>query len=1081
MLIALPGTASFMPDLLHRFESLIAERYEVERELGHGGMAVVYLARDVRHSRQVAIKVMRPEIALSLGTERFLREIRIAAGLHHPNILALFDSGQADGLLYFVMPYVSGETLRARLDREQQLRIEDALVISRQVAAALDHAHELGVVHRDIKPENILLTGNRVCVADFGLARALTTAGGERLTDSGIAMGTPAYMSPEQASADREVGAASDIYSLGCVVYEMFAGIPPFSGPNVQTIAMRHMTDTASPLRRLRPSTPESVEAAVAKALEKAPADRFATAGQLVAAMEAPAPIAVVATATPTTAPVTAFTAHRQFLRRVARWVTGIGAAIVVLLWLWLAQQRHERGASLPLDPSRYVVLPFQADSNTSGALSGDQVGARLRDAFARWRGLKLVGELSMNEAMRGAGESLSQPVALRIARALGAGRLVWGRSETRGDSALIDATLYDAGDGRVVRERRIMLSRNLRDVDARLSSLATSLLSETDEADAATSPAIGTTSLGAARAFDRGRLAIRAWDLSAAETYFRAAMDSDATYAQASLWLAQVLEWSEQAPVLERRSAAQRAFALRRRLSPHDSSVAEGLLALAESRFPSACRVFDRLVAGDSTDVAALLGSGDCRSGDSLVVPDARSPSRWAFRASAEAAARAYRRALLLVPSASRAFALKRLTAVLPTYVTTIRRGFGVARRDTVIFAAFPSLDHDTIAFVPYLSGDNSAMLRRLDPTFSTALQHDRVILRDVAASWVRAFPNSADAHESLASALETAGELTTGRAGGTSALEALHRARALATEEDDQRLRLAVADIRLRLKIGAFDNAARLADSLLARATLAPRTSYGYTAVLAALRGRTHLAARLLRGLGAATQLTTVQGKVVSSHTQLGGEAQTLLVYSSMGEPLDSIRVIAKRVEHLLGITYGPGEASRVRYGVLTRPLSLAVPFLGPRSVLNERASGDYLIRMQQLLARGRLADLRQEFRALDFSRTGMLPNDVSPEAIFEESWILLAMGDTAGAAARLDASLDALPAMSSRILDAVFEGAALPQMMVLRADIAHAQQDGAAARRWAAAVLSLWRGADAELTPLLGRMQALVLATR
>ncbi|MDQ6886414.1 MAG: protein kinase [Gemmatimonadota bacterium] len=1063
-----------MPDLLHRFESLIAERYEVERELGHGGMAVVYLARDIRHSRSVAIKVMRPEIALSLGTDRFLREIRIAAGLHHPNILALFDSGQTDGLLYFVMPYVAGETLRQRLEREQQLRTEDALSITRQVASALDYAHAQGVVHRDIKPENILLTDNRVCVADFGLARAVTTAAGERLTDSGIAMGTPAYMSPEQASADREVGARSDVYSLGCVVYEMFAGIPPFSGPNVQTIAMRHMTDTASPLRRLRPSTPEAVEVAVAKALEKVPADRFETASQLITAMEAPAPIRIGGGATPATVPATALPARRRFLQPVARWIAGVGAAIAVLATLWLAQRARDRSAAQALDASRYVVLPFQGDSGAVGALSGEQVSARVRDAFARWRGVKIVGELSMNEALRSGGEPLTQPGALRVARALGAGRLVWGRTTSRGDSTLVSATLFDVGDGRVVRERRITMSRSLREADARLGEMAASLLSDADEADVATPATIGTTSLGAARAFDRGRVALRAWDLSAAETHFRAALDSDATYSQASLWLAQVLQWSEQAPVLERRSAAQRAFALRGRMSPHDSTVAEGLLALAESRFPGACRVFDRLVAIDSTDVPALLGSGDCRSGDSLVLADARSPSRWAFRASAEAASRAYRRALFLVPSASRAFALKRLTGVLPTDANRTRLGFGFSGRDTIMFAAFPSLEHDTIGFVPYLSGDSSVMLRRLDSDLSAALQHNRLIFRDVAAGWVRAFPKSADALESLARALETAGELTTGSASGISALEALRRARELATD-DDQRLRLAVADVRLRVKIGAFDSATTLADSLLAGALAQPRETHGYTAVLAVLRGRAHLAAQLLRTLGAAKQLATIQGKIVSAHTQLGGEAQALLVYSCMGGPLDSIRIIAKRVEHLLASTYGPREAPMVRYGVLTRPLSLAVPFLGPGAVLGERASGDYLVGMQQLLARGQLPELRRRVRALQASRTGV-PSDVSPEAIFQESWILLAMGDTAAATSRLDASLDALPSMSARIFDLVFATAALPQMMVLRADIAHAHQDRATASRWAGAVLSLWRGADPELAPVLRRMQAL-----
>ncbi|HEY6224894.1 MAG TPA: serine/threonine-protein kinase, partial [Gemmatimonadales bacterium] len=263
----------------------LAGRYTIERELGRGGMATVYLARDLKHDRPVALKVLRPELAAILGAERFLREIRIAARLQHPNILPLYDSGDAEGMLFYVMPYVEGESLRDRLERHGPLPLEDALRIAGDVAEALSYAHAHDVVHRDVKPENILLEGQRAVVADFGIARAVTAAGGDRLTDTGIAVGTPVYMSPEQASAEPRIDGRSDIYSLGCVVYEMLAGHPPFTGSTAQEVSARHSMDAVPRLRAARRALPDAVEAAVDKALAKAAADRFATAAQFTEAI----------------------------------------------------------------------------------------------------------------------------------------------------------------------------------------------------------------------------------------------------------------------------------------------------------------------------------------------------------------------------------------------------------------------------------------------------------------------------------------------------------------------------------------------------------------------------------------------------------------------------------------------------------------------------------------------------------------------------------------------------------------------------------------------------------------------------
>jgi len=267
-----------MAEAPDRLRSALADRYAVRRELGRGGMATVYLAEDLKHRRQVAIKVLEPELAAALGAERFLREIETAARLHHSHILSLYDSGEANGVLYYVMPYVEGESLRDRLDREQQLPLDDALQIARDVSDALSYAHSHDVVHRDIKPENIMLESGHAMVADFGIARAITAAGGEKLTATGLAIGTPLYMSPEQAAGEGQVDGRSDLYSLGCVLYEMLAGEPPHTGPTAQAIIAKRLSETPPSLRVVRETVSEELDQALTRVLAKAPADRFPTA-----------------------------------------------------------------------------------------------------------------------------------------------------------------------------------------------------------------------------------------------------------------------------------------------------------------------------------------------------------------------------------------------------------------------------------------------------------------------------------------------------------------------------------------------------------------------------------------------------------------------------------------------------------------------------------------------------------------------------------------------------------------------------------------------------------------------------------
>ncbi len=358
-----------MPELVARLQTALSDRYRFEREIGAGGMATVYAAQDLRHDRRVAVKVLRPELAAVIGAERFLAEIKLTANLQHPHILPLFDSGAADSFLYYVMPFVEGETLRARLNREKQLPVADAVRIGTEVASALDYAHRHQVVHRDIKPENILLHDGRALVADFGIALAATKASGSRMTETGMSLGTPQYMSPEQAMGEREITPRSDVYALGAVVYEMLTGDPPFSGSTAQAIVARVVTEAPRPLLPQRHTIPPQVEAAVLTALEKLPADRYATAAEFATAL---ADRSRGPTATIPTAAVPRPVPRRWPVSTVAPY--GVAAlATVAALWGWLRPAPVMPISRLSLFlPAGEALLPPLAQSGGRLAISPD-------------------------------------------------------------------------------------------------------------------------------------------------------------------------------------------------------------------------------------------------------------------------------------------------------------------------------------------------------------------------------------------------------------------------------------------------------------------------------------------------------------------------------------------------------------------------------------------------------------------------------------------------------------------------------------------------------------------------------------
>ncbi len=538
--------------ILEQLRAALAGRYAVERELGRGGMAVVFLAQDSKHHRPVAIKVLRPELAAALGAERFLREIEIAARLTHPHILPLYDSGEADGILYYVTPYIEGESLRDRLTREGQLPIEDALEIIRQAAGALGYAHSHDVVHRDIKPENILLAGDEVLVADFGIARAITAAGGERLTETGIAVGTPAYMSPEQAMGERALDGRSDVYSLACVLYETLAGEPPYTGPTAQAIMARRLTDPVPPLRTVRETVPAGVEQAIVRGLAKVPADRFATAMLFAAALRG-------GTAAPDSA-------RRRRWGRLA-----IGAvALVPVAVVGTFVATHSK-ATKSLDANLVAVAPFEVRGASLGSWS-EALVEYLSRSLDGAGDLQTVSPSVFLRRWNGRADPASAGV---LGRRTGAGLVVFGSLvQGAGDSIRLRATLLDVAAGRKL---EVEVSGDTLAIDRIADSLAVSLLRElgrTRPVGAVKNAPFGAASLPAIKEFLQGERFYRRGQFDSALAHDARAIALDSSLAIAYHRMSLVLSWDPptKSQYGSTETYAYKAAALNHGLAPRDS-----------------------------------------------------------------------------------------------------------------------------------------------------------------------------------------------------------------------------------------------------------------------------------------------------------------------------------------------------------------------------------------------------------------------------------------------------------------------------------------------------------------------------
>ena len=572
---------------LARLQRALGDRFVFGRELGRGGMAHVYLARDVVHNRAVAIKVLRPEFAAEVAAARFLREIDIEGRLLHPNILPIFESGSADGELYFTMPFVEGDTLRERLRKEGAQPLDRAIAITRDVGSALDYAHSHDVIHRDIKPANILLSEQGAIVADFGIARAMTVAAGEQITDSGFTLGTPEYMSPEQGTGERRLGPRSDVYAMGCVLYEMLAGEPPFTGPTSQAIVARHCQERPPSLLIVRPSLPPGVQRVVETALAKVPADRFATASYLVEALVAAAAEGERALET-------------RWMRASVRVVLGAGLAVAAVVGVGFGLLRPPRHA---LETNRIVVFPLRVPGSEGVRyVSGEEVATYIGYALDGTRPLKWLEGAELLDDRRSADLSrLTLREAHTLAREARAGFFIDGSILGGPDSATVVLRLYSvAGDSLVRRAGASgpIAPGSLPRLGLRaVGDLLPALLEPGRRIDLS---ALGDRHPTAVANFLQGEREYRRMQFAAALEHYRNAVRQDSAFALAALRGAQAANWlgrfGEDTELID--------VAVRREelLPPMHVPIARGLNAYLTGAGDSAVHYLERALAIDST-----------------------------------------------------------------------------------------------------------------------------------------------------------------------------------------------------------------------------------------------------------------------------------------------------------------------------------------------------------------------------------------------------------------------------------------------------------------------------------------------
>jgi tetratricopeptide (TPR) repeat protein len=995
-----------------------------------------------------------------------------------------------EALLYYVMPYVSGETLRDKIARERRLAPETACGIARDAADALAYAHAQGVIHRDIKPENILLSAGHPILADFGIARVIDLAGVRQLTRPGTdSPGTPAYMSPEQLIGDQELDGRSDTYSLGCVLFEMLTGKPPFAGKEG---FVKRFTEPAPSVLTLRPDLATWMDAAVKKALARDPTDRYQTAGEFVTALRPPGgsgafrskgtpassgdeALAIASTAPVSGAPPSDVVAPRpSYPRRwldPRRWgravvthpqtsaalIAGIVIASFALSRNSVARLSSAFGGRPPIDSTRVALLPFAGNAPQR---ERDRIANGLYASLSEWRGLHLVSDQDVADAVRTNGVPTSTSAAAALARRLGAGRFIWGQVGSD-DSLPARAQLFDVSS--VVPATSIRLQET-RDRGA-FTQAANDLLKIPNRPADADGGDGKTTSYSAWTAYGRGHVALANGDFAVAEKNFRDAIIGDPGFGPARVWLAQTLSWHAPESRGDWREHISQGLGARSGLSQRDRLIGVALSRLADRRYPEACASYAQLTKADSLDFIGQYGLGQCQALDSLVLRSTSSPSGWRFRSRYSDAASAYMRALSANPSAHSILSFDQLEELLPIAPLKTRRGFSLEGQQ---FAAFPALIHDTAVFVPYpLIEFDRLPANRTAAARDAALEQNRTVLLEFATDWARQSPGNASAFQALAEVLEARAEITRSRSGGISALDAVRKARQVAVSPREQQL-AATEEAWLRFKQGNFRQARLLADSVLANRVLPEDASD--VIGLAALTGKLERTSELAR------QTNDYTASAASLPVQVMDAAAPFFAFAALGVCSDSTTALERRLDDQLAHYVAEDRLQAVRGAVKARPLSMLAPCTAGKSSLGIDAAGSWLLKLQQAFATRDTRTLSLLLQGVASDARTQRPGDVSLDVTYQLAWLRSAMGDTAAAVRQLDRVLGALPSLSASSLREAGSAAAAGRAIALRAELASAQGDLEAEKKWGLALADLWATADAPLQPLVTKMRAL-----
>ena len=1030
----------------------LADRYSVGEQIGHGGMARVFKAFDLKHRRWVAVKVMNPELATLIGTDRFLREIQNTARLRHPHILPLFDSGEADGLPYYVMPFVSGGSLRDRLKADGQISIKDALAIAASIAGALDVAAEAGIVHRDIKPENILLEHGHALIADFGIAKAISGAGTNKT--GAFAIGTPQYMSPEQAANEGSVGARSDQYSLACVVYEMITGEPPISAGVTREVLARRMVGEAPPLTAFTGVEALRLQPVIHRALSTEPSNRFNNSMDFAEALDK--------SLAPRNGPVGLF--HRRHgLSRPLFWIIAASAPLIAL---WILSAPTAR------DPTLLAIMPLRLEA---GMASSPALERALSDAFAWWREVTVVDQIELSDVLAGrpaAGLSTQQAGAL--AARLGAGRYVIGSLTGQVDSVRLDVVLYNGADvGRVQRRASMRFAYEATPADSALRALTDRLLNGSDAADDGAVGPAGTRSLAARQVFSAGRRALDFWDLPEAAERFAKATEMDPTYTLAHLRLAQVLNWSGEA--VERwRVQADRAHLRSRDLPRSDSILSAGLQQLAAGEYQRACRTYGQILLRRPNAFEAWYGRGECIAGDLEVVPDPGSRSGWRLRSSYQQAVAAYQKAYEVLPANRHGFRPGGFQHVQRLLLTRFDQlWYGVqSGQERQSFVGYPVLEGDTLGIIPYPLADDRVLGGPPMELHDRARYRQRRVFHDIANVWATAFPDSPDALHAVALSLEMLGD--------PAALATVSQARTRATSLR-QRERLSAMEVWLLVKhglpneLGMLRRARALADSTLTAAVDRDEAVSHELAGLAALVGRPRLAADL------ATRSATELRLPVLVPTGLESRASGLGILAASGVDSDTLRVLEA---HLLtairqSVTRDRQEATT---GILLElPALLGFPKFQSLLFDGIHDLRSPIARAQRAWIQGDGAEALRLLRQLRQDRRGVRPAEITLDIVVPEARLFAAMGDTASAAAWLGPTLSALRwSQPGSIRERGDRAAVLVPGAALYAEMAAALDSTDTATRWAAAALELWERGEPSTAPLIEAMRMIAAGT-